>query len=91
VVAPIHDDDEMGPVEGDAVEMRQEDEEDEEVGEDVDELEDDGEFWSVYLSIVFIDSVVVDEELDETVTEGVSFATTGAGSSKMDESFRSTT
>ncbi|CAE6419878.1 unnamed protein product [Rhizoctonia solani] len=32
-----------------------------------------------------------DEEPEETVTEGVSFATTGAGSSKMDESFRSTT
>ncbi|CAE6465306.1 unnamed protein product [Rhizoctonia solani] len=33
----------------------------------------------------------VDEEPDETVGEGISFATTGAGSSKMDESFRSTT
>ncbi|CAE6471071.1 unnamed protein product [Rhizoctonia solani] len=33
----------------------------------------------------------VDEEPDEIVGEGISFATTGAGSSKMDESFRSTT
>ncbi|CAE6446859.1 unnamed protein product [Rhizoctonia solani] len=75
VVAPIRDDDETGPVEGEVVDMRQEEEEEEEeVGEDVDELEDD-----------------VDEEPDETVAEGVSFATTGAGSSKMDESFRSST
>ncbi|KAH7325154.1 histone-fold-containing protein [Rhizoctonia solani] len=45
VVAPIRDDDEAGPVEDEVVEMRQEEEEEEEdVGEDVDELEDDGEF-----------------------------------------------
>ncbi|KAJ1304154.1 hypothetical protein OPQ81_008554 [Rhizoctonia solani] len=80
VVAPIRDDDETGPVEGEGelVEMRQEEEEEEEmgeeVGEEVDELEDD-----------------VDEEPDETIGEGVSFATTEAGSSKMDESFRSAT
>ncbi|KAF8748774.1 SNF2 family N-terminal domain [Rhizoctonia solani] len=68
VVAPIRDDDETGPMEGEVVEMRQEDEEEEEVGEDVDELEDDGE--SILEFLEYYDIAVVDEEPDETVTEG---------------------
>ncbi|ELU39266.1 hypothetical protein AG1IA_06701 [Rhizoctonia solani AG-1 IA] len=87
VVAPIRDDDETGPMEGEVVEMRQEDEEDEEVGEDVDELEDDGEF-NARVPRMFINIAAVDEEPDETVTEGFSFATSGVESSMMDESFR---
>ncbi|CAE6523582.1 unnamed protein product, partial [Rhizoctonia solani] len=76
VVAPIRDDDETGPVE-ESVEMRLEVEEEEEEEEEVGEEVDELE-----------DD---DEEPEDTIGEGVSFATTGAGSSKMDESFRSTT
>ncbi|CAE6440842.1 unnamed protein product [Rhizoctonia solani] len=90
VVAPIRDDDETGPMEGEVIEMRQEEEEEEEVGEDVDELEDDGEF-NARVPRMFINIAAVDEEPDETVTEGFSFATSGVESSMMDESFRSTT